>query len=470
MADLFDIAIIGGGPAGQAAAERTLAAGLSTCMIDEQQRPGGQILRQPPAQYRVPGWMKGRLYRDLRDQLERTAKQEKLDWIGGTSVAGLWREDDHFRLSLSGQRNGDLHARRVLVATGCYDMPVPLPGWTLPGVLSAGGLQTLLKGQQLTPGSDILLFGTHPLMLVLAEQLLAAGIMVRGVLFAQPFSHLLRLMPAHALAALRAPAPLLAAAGSWKILRRAGVPILFDAQVTALIADEGGATLAAADVTCHSAQRRIACDIAAMCFGFLPQSDLTRAAGADMRWSDPAGGWETGHDPWMRSSVPGLYVAGETGGVAGADAALLDGAIAGLAMAVDAGAIPADVGRRDVDALLRRRARLQPFIDLLRAVADPRDWLPTTTADTLICRCEDVTAETVDRAITEAMELGSDFGASAIKLRCRAGMGLCQGRSCEHGVMRRITAATGTPLPAISGFRARYPVRAIPIDDLIAPD
>lgn len=468
MADAtYDVAIVGGGPAGQAAAERLIAAGLTVCLIDEQQRPGGQILRQPPPGHRVTGWMAGRLYRTLKAQLRRIEGNGALDFIGGTSVLGLWHETCGFRLSLSGQHTGNVTAHRVLIAAGCYDMPVPLPGWTLPGLMSAGGLQTLLKGQQIVPGQAIILFGTHPLMLVLAQQLIEAGASVRAVLFAQPLADLLQLMPRHALAALRHAGPLLAALHSWRALRRAGVPLRFGTRVERLVGADG--VLAGADIVDRGTTSRIDGDIAAMCFGFLPQSDLPRAAGAAMRWSDPAGGWETIHDPAMRTSVPGLYVAGETSGVTGADAALLEGALAGLTIATDAGRLSQAEGERAAAPLRRRRAHLQGFIDLLRAIADPRAYMPATTSDTIICRCEDVSAATLDAAITDAVALGTQVSASAIKLRCRAGMGLCQGRSCERSVMQRIVAATGAPPAAIRGFRPRYPARPMPISDLIDP-
>lgn len=463
---VYDVAIIGGGPAGQAAALRTLESGLTTCMIDEQQRPGGQILRQPPSAFAVDHWMASSLYRPLRDQLASIEAQDGLEWIGGTSVAGLWCEEDGWRLHLTGQRSGPLRARRVLVATGCYDMPVALPGWTLPGAMSAGAVQTLLKGQQVVAGSRILLFGSHPLQLVLAEQLVAAGAEIAGIVFPQSRSRMARAALPHLPGSLRTPKALLAATGAMASLRRHRVPIHYGARVTRLIAGDGG-TLAHAEIEENGHTRSIACDIAAQCFGFLPQSDLPRQAGAATRWSTPAGGWETLHDPWMRASLPGLYVAGETTGVTGADAAMLEGMIAGVAMALDAGRTGRVIAEADHARLRSERARLQPFIALLRAVADPRPWLPVPAPDTLLCRCEDISTATVDETIAALSTMGPDFGASAVKHRCRAGMGLCQGRSCEHAIIRRIATARNCPPHQVDGFRVRFPVRPIPLDEIV---
>ncbi|KQM18343.1 FAD-dependent oxidoreductase [Novosphingobium sp. Leaf2] len=461
----YDIAIVGGGPAGLAAAERTIAAGLNTCVIDEQQRPGGQILRQPPTGFSVPGWLSGAPYRTGRALLRRVEADPRLHWLGCRSVLGITpcAQADGFGLTLSGTGGGLEHiaAARVIIAGGCYDMPVALPGWTLPGVMSAGSVQTLIKAQQVLPGQRIVLFGTHPLMIVLAQQIVAAGGQVEAVCFAQPFAAMAKAALAHLPRAVRTPGPLAAAAAGMAALRRHGVPVRYASPVIACEGADAVTHVRLADGTA------LPCEVAAMCYGFLPQADLPRQVGATMRWSDPAGGWEAVHDDAMRASVPGLYVAGETTGVAGSDAAMAQGAIAGLAAAQDAGALTPSQAHAAMRAPRRARAAMQGFIDLLRAVANPRPWLPKAAADTLLCRCEDIAAADVDRAIADAAALGDSFGASAIKLRCRVGMGLCQGRTCEHAVIRRIAARRGCPEAVVAGFRPRFPARAVSIADLL---
>ncbi|WDF74574.1 FAD-dependent oxidoreductase [Novosphingobium sp. KACC 22771] len=454
---LFDIAIIGGGPAGQAAAQQTLAAGLSTTMIDEQARPGGQILRQPPPAFAVKGWMAGRLYRPLRRLLAQTEADARLKWRGATSVAGIERIGDHFRLTLSGTHGGTLLARRVLIAAGCYDMPVAMPGWTLPGVMSAGAVQTMLKSQQVVAGQPIVLLGSHPLLLVLATQILDAGGEVAAVLMPQTYGRMVLAALPYLAGAMFTPGPLMAAGAAMARLRRAGVPLMMGARPVGFTGD---GRLEAVDYAWCGRTHRIAAQAAAVSYGFLPQSDLPRQVGAAVRWARPAGGWETICDGAMRSSIPGLYVAGETTGVAGADAAMAEGTIAGIAMAMDAGArAPFDMARAQA-----RRARLQPFINLLRAVADPGDVWPLATPETLLCRCEDISvaqvAATIDR-------LPAMADASAVKHRCRIGMGLCQGRSCEHALVRRIAAARGCDPDAVAPFRTRFPARPLPFDEII---
>lgn len=468
---VFDIAIVGGGPAGLAAAERTLAAGLSTCIIDEQQRPGGQILRQPPAAFSVPGWLTGAPYRKGRALLANVSDDAKLHWLGGQSLLGITPDpagEAGFTLALSGTMGGvsEVQAKRVLVAGGCYDMPVALPGWTLPGVMSAGAVQTLVKAQQVLPGQRVVLFGTHPLMIVLAQQVIEAGGQVEAVCFAQSVAQMARAALAHLPRAIATPAPLIAAAGGMAALRRAGVKVRYGAPVLRC-EGEGQGGVDQVVIAGPNGEEALACDLAVMCYGFLPQADLVRQAGAGVRWSNPAGGWEAVHDDAMRSTVPDLYVAGETTGVAGSDAAMAEGAIAGLAIAQDAGALTECEAAAAMRGPRSTRKAMQGFIDLLRAVADPRPWLPAASADTLLCRCEDIPAGAVDKAIADALSVGPSFGASAIKLRCRAGMGLCQGRSCEHALVRRIAAARGCAEGEVEGFRPRFPARALAIADLL---
>lgn len=461
---MIDIAIIGGGPAGQAAARETLAAGLTTIMLDEQARPGGQILRQPPAAFGVSNWMAGRLYRPLRDLLARTEADPRLDWRGGTSVVGIERIADHFRLTVSGATSGTVPARRVLIAAGCYDMPVAMPGWTLPGVMSAGAVQTMLKSQQVVAGQPIVLLGSHPLLLVLATQLLDAGAEIAAILMPQTYGQMARAALPHLAGASLSPGPLMAAGAAMLRLRRAGVSVMMGARPIGFAGKNG--RLDAVNYARGGQVRRIRAQVAAVGYGFLPQSDLPRQIGAAVRWAQPAGGWETLCDEAMRSSVPGLYVAGETTGVTGADAAMAEGQIAGIAMAMDAALSDAQALRRMAKARARR-ARMQPFIELLRAVANPSPYWPQATPETLLCRCEDISLAQVDSAMAAAARHSPAADASAIKHRCRIGMGLCQGRSCEHALVRRIAAARGCDPDEVGPFRPRFPARPIPMDELL---
>jgi thioredoxin reductase len=448
MADAVDVAIIGGGPAGQAAALQLAALPCSITVLDEQPAPGGQILRQPAVGLPVG---EGGDYPELRAQLQRFRDLDP-DWRGGRSVLGIERTGDGFRLIVAGPEGIErLAARKVLVAAGCQDLAVPLPGWTLPGVMAAGGLQAFLKGQKLVPGRRIALAGTHPLMLLIAEQIVAAGGEVAAVAFAQPIGDMLRSGLSNAAAGLRGGSNLAMAGAAVARLHKAGVPVLTGAR---LLEIDGDDCVRAVQIEGRGSR---ACDAVGLCFGFVPQADLVRAAGVHMRPAGAAGGWAAVVDPWMQTSLTGLYAAGETTGVAGAPAAATGGALAGLAIAQGLGLASAREAARRAAALRRRHRRQLDFAQLLDRFADPSRWWPDVRPETLACRCENVPFEALERALDQVRT------ADAAKLMTRCGMGLCQGRNCEPTLLRLLEARGCRADP---GFAARFPARPVPIGDL----
>ncbi len=455
MTERFDVAIVGAGPAGQAAALRLAGMGASVAVVDEQPRPGGQILRQPPTDFAVRGWMEGGSYAGLRAQLERFEGDGDIAWRGGRSVLGVSQRpagdgELGFALTLSSAEGvGRITARRLLIATGCQDLAVPLPGWTLPGVYAAGGLQAFLKSQRIIPGDRVILAGTHPLQLVIAAQIVEAGGSVVAVLFAQPRARMITTMASAPLVALGHAGNMLMAAAAMRTLMRHRVPVQFDSPVERILGEDRVEGLIAGG-------RRWDGDTVGLCFGFVPQSTLPRMIGADMRRAGPSGGWATTHDRWMRSTVPGLFVAGETTGVAGAPAAMAAGEVAGIGIAYDLGMIDETSAERHAAAPRSIREDYLRFARLLDRLSDPRPWFPALDADTLVCRCEDV-------PLSHITPLVGDRSANAIKLATRCGMGPCQGRNCEPTLLRLLDD------PADPGFAARFPARPATIADLAGP-
>ena len=450
-----DVAIVGGGPAGQAAALILGRGGARVAVIDEQARPGGQILRQPPAAFTLPRWMTGASYRGLRQQLAAFEALSEVRWLGNRSVIGIDGAIDAFTITTTTSTGVErIGARRVLIAAGCYDLPVAIPGWTLPGAMGAGGLQALVKAQGVLPGDRIALAGTHPLMLIVAAQIVAAGGAVAEILFEQTR----RSMLANLGGAVPAAGPLRDAARALVQLRRAGVAVRFGQRLLAIEGADAVAALRVADR--DGRERRLACDAVGLCYGFLPQSDLPRQAGLAMRWASPTGGWAATHDEWMRGSIPGIAVAGETTGVAGAPAALQAGRIAGVGLAADLGLIdlPAACAIQSPAARAWRRARR--FAATLDRIADPGPTL-ARLSETIVCRCEDVTLATLNAAIGAAPEV------NAVKLATRCGMGLCQGRGCEHLLTRLVAAHCGVTPDTLRPFTPRFPARPVRIGDLL---
>lgn len=452
MAEPLDILIVGGGPAGQAAALRLSSYGLSIAVVDEQPQPGGQILRQPPASFEVRGWLRGKPYAVLKRQLARFETASGITWLGGRSVLGLSPiGDDLFGVTIASAQSAEqLTARRVLIAAGCQDLAVPVPGWTLPGVYAAGGIQAFVKSQRFVPGKRIVLAGTHPLQLLIAAQIVEAGGSVGGIFFAQSRATMARALlsrPATAASHFATLAPAIAALHT---LRRHRVPVHFGASIQAIFGNDQVESVVAGG-------ERIACDAVGLCFGFVPQSALPRMIGARVRPAGYAGGWAAVSDRWMRSSIRGLFVAGETTGVAGAMAAISAGEIAGIGMAFDLALIEEKAAEQASAAARARHATSLRFANLLDRIADPHRYFPAIQPETPICRCEKVSLEQIEPLI-------GSCSANGVKLATRCGMGVCQGRNCEPTLLRLMGNADDP------GFAARFPARPVTIADLAATD
>ncbi|MFD0514374.1 FAD-dependent oxidoreductase [Streptomyces aureus] len=164
---MFDLAIVGAGPAGMSAALTAADHGLTVVVVDEQQRAGGQIFRQPPEDFSGSALHPTAGYGWATDLIRRFETDSRLTTEFGWSAIGVLSDDtepDCLRVAINHPEHGTrvLGTRRLLIATGAYDLPVAFPGWTLPGVMTAGGVQTLVKAQKMAPVGDVVLAGAHP--------------------------------------------------------------------------------------------------------------------------------------------------------------------------------------------------------------------------------------------------------------------------------------------------------------------
>ncbi|MBV7257494.1 FAD-dependent oxidoreductase [Pacificimonas sp. WHA3] len=471
----YDVVIVGAGPAGLAAAEVLAGLGASVAIIDEQARAGGQIMRQPPRSFIIRRWLPGGLYGALKALLRRVETQE-VTWLFSTTVLGIEPAEaaSGFEIStLSGNTLGSVKAKRVLVAAGCHERPVPFPGSLLPGVMGAGALQGWLKGQQMLAGETVLFSGTHPFMLLVASQMIAAGASVKAVAFAQSRRDFL-------FGVLRRPLILLthwrvfltAAHSLWRI-RRAGTRIFFRHRVNAA---EGSAQLSEVSLTpvdhrgsgtAGAEDKRFTVDRLGLCYGFQVSSELARQAGAKVRWLEAAGGWIVDHSAAMESSLSGLYVAGEITGMAGADASRHEGTLAGLGMAsslsLNGIGKLSRVGARARRGLAREK-RFAAYLNRLSALP-PGLLGAMATEDSILCRCEKVTCKTVREILATHPEVTSP---NALKLLSRVGMGFCQGRLCYANAAASLIAAGRVSPENLQPFEARWPVRPVPVSAIPA--
>ena len=359
-------------------------------------------------------------------------------------------------------RSERLRAAVVVLATGAMERPVPVPGWTLPGVMTAGAVQILLKASGLVP-EGLVLAGTGPLLYLLAAQLIAAG--------APPGAVLDTAARADEWAALRHLPAALGAEGRGLLrkglalkgaLRRSGAPVF--RRVTD-VRIEGGAAAEAVRFRSFGRERLVAAGLVALHEGVIPATHITRSLGCEHAWDDAARCFRPALDEWGRSSVPGVLVAGDLGGIGGARAAEHAGRLAAWEALRQAGRLSA--AQRDALAApdqvaLRAHLGARRLLDRMYA---PRAEILRPADGVVACRCEEVTAGQVRAVARQGCQ-----GPNQAKAFLRAGMGPCQGRLCGPVVSELIAEARGIGVAEAGAYRIRPPLKPVTVGELAAMD
>ncbi|AOK62360.1 FAD/NAD(P)-binding oxidoreductase [Burkholderia ubonensis] len=457
--------IVGAGPAGVRAAEALVDAGLRPVVIDENARWGGQIYRQPPAERAfvrsksvLYGFEAGKAH---AVHATMAALLPHLDYRPDTLAwaCGAGRLD-----TLQGGRETIVPFSHLIVASGATDRLLPVPGWTLAGVYALGGAQVALKAQGCAIGRRVVFAGTGPLLYLVAYQYAKAGAHVVAVLDTSPWQQ----QAAAAPSLLRIPS--MFAKGMYYVgwLRAHGVAIETGVTLERVLGERHVTGLAWRGAGEHAQPRRIDCDALGLGFGLRPETQLADLAGCRFRFDPLNRAWLPERDAAGRTSVPGVYVAGDGAGIAGADAAEASGRRAALALLADAGVdARAAAGKPDAAALERRLARIDAFrAGLEAAFAPPAQYAAHCPDDTIVCRCEEVDAGALRRCIRggEAGEI------NRLKALTRVGMGRCQGRMCGDAAALVLAAETGKPLAEVGRLRAQPPVKPFPIAAALGGD
>jgi NADPH-dependent 2,4-dienoyl-CoA reductase/sulfur reductase-like enzyme len=455
------IIVIGGGPAGLSAAIAAAESGAQTLVIDENLQAGGQIYRQPPETYQVEN--PGSLGEDYADGQALLRKVECLsDKITIWNDALVWSVFDSKQLAIA--RGNDLvlvDADAMVVATGAYERPVPVAGWTLPGVMTAGGAQLMLKSQRVRPGQKVLLAGTGPLQLVVASQMLDAGMDVVAVAESASIRGAWRYFPDM----LRQPRLIASGLKYVQRLKSAGVKMM-RSYVLKSIEGETHAhrvILEKVDSMCRPGTgetKSFDTDTVCIGYGLIPSVWLTSMLGCRHHYDPLTGGWIPGFDAGMQTDQAGVFVAGDGAGIAGVLVARAEGRIAGLSAAVHAGILSSEQAQRAAHGLRTKLNSLRKFrrsLDQIYRIYP--DLYANITDDTIVCRCEGITAG----EIREAMRAGT-FSLNDIKKRSRAGMGHCQAANCAPVIAAMLVRELGLRPEAVRMMTTRPPARPIPLN------
>ncbi len=455
--DSVELAIIGAGPAGLAAAIAASELGIKATVFDEGAGPGGQV------------------YRAIEDTGKRPDRLSLLgeDYARGSDLAARFRASGSkyltrhsvFDIAPDGGlgvlgRDGArwIAARRVIIAPGAMERPVPVPGWTLPGVMGAGAAQTLLKSSGLIPSTPTVLAGSGPLVLLVARQLLAAGSQIAAILDTTPRANYM------------SAAPLLPSAFLAGNDLRKGIAWLREVKRSGVawhngvsgIRIEGDEAVEAISFSSGGRRERIACRLVLLHEGVIPNTQLSMAAGIEHDFDETQWCWRPRADAFGRTDLDPILVAGDGAGIGGADVAADAGHLAALAVAADLGRLAAgdlETRARPIMARIERKRRVRRFLDAL--YRPRREVLAPPDDETMVCRCEEVTAGELRRVAAMGCP-----GPNQAKAFTRCGMGPCQGRMCGLTSAAVLAAAGGRSMTDVGHLRIRPPIKPITVGEL----
>lgn len=459
MIEEVDLLVLGAGPAGIGTAVEASRHGVATVVVDEATAAGGQVYRAtslPVADARAmgPDYATGEV---LRRRLVRSG-------VACAFGHRVWLATPGFHVEAVGP-DGPTRwlAKRLVVATGATERVIAVPGWTTPGVIGLAGATVLLKAQQVLPGETTVVAGCGPLLAAVAVGILKGGGKVAAVVDLAGPADWLRALPALA----SRPALLARGAGWLRRIRAAGVPVLSRHAVAEVLGEDGvqGVVVVKLDRNgrprAGAVPRVIRADALALGHGLVPSTELTRLLGARHAFHPERGGWIAERDADLRTSVPGLYVAGDGGGISGAVPAGLEGQIAGLAVARDLGRLLPAAHEAAAHPVMRKLARARHFGAAMAGMMALRPGLlDLVTPETTVCRCEDVPRWEIE----EALQRGA-ADLNQLKSWTRCGMGPCQGRLCGETAASLVARAVGGRERA-GLWTARPPLRPVPLATL----
>ncbi|QFZ83986.1 FAD-dependent oxidoreductase [Variovorax paradoxus] len=451
-----DVLVVGAGPAGLSAALAARQAGASVLVLDERLQAGGQFYKPLAPSHHAPRPADRQFANGLA--LERDVRAAGVTIAQGAQVWAAFSA--HEVSALIDGRATHIRCRQLVIAPGAYERPVPIPGWTLPGVMTTGAAQTLARAYRVAPGRRVVIAGNGPLNLQLAAELLVGGAHVVAVLesaaspSARHWRHLLT-------TARTAPDLVRQGWGYLRQLRAHKVPVLWR---HAVVGAEGDGELTAVQAVQLDAQgqptsslQRFEADTLCLGYGFIPSTELARMLGCEHRVVDRHLGYlatVTAEDG--ATSLDGVFVVGDGADMGGSRVALARGTLAGRSAARKLGLLtkPTPSSDRTAAQLQRAECFQQALWSLYEA---PPVALAAISDDTLLCRCEEISFGSV----REQIRAGRDTLA-ALKRNARLGMGRCQGRYCAVTAAKLVSEMTGRALEVEQYFAPRPPAKPVP--------
>ena len=460
-----DLVIIGGGPAGITAATEAARIGVSVALIDENENLGGKVLG--PAGSTIKGSVSDKIEKNLRRQILNDFDRVK-DKIALYLNTEVWDILDQ-RMVLLYPKSGPaqevkrIKGDKLIISVGAFEKAIPFPGWTLPGVFSVGGLNTLVK-KGILPGKRFLIAGTGPLQLVLAHHLINAGAGLSAIVNATS----LKDIAANAFQLISSIDYLKIRSGFDYLqnIKRHNIPIYRSHIISKVY---GASEVEKAEIIkvdrswnpIKGTEKEINVDSVAYGFGLIPCTELTRLCGCKHIYDERRGYWRVERNERMETNVPGVFAAGDGLTIKGYSAAIEEGRIAALEACAQLDLVGRSEADRFIRPALRKLKRSNRFGQIMDAISTPRPGIfNILTDDTVVCRCEEVTMQDVISAVADGARDVND-----IKRRTRLGMGHCQGRFCGQVINELIWRLTGVRKQR-GIFTPRIPAKPVPFECL----
>ncbi len=462
MAEQTDVLVVGAGPAGLAAACAASSCGLDVTLVDEQHTPGGQLFRN--IESKLGQSMLDPKERELGISLAREFRDAGIKYEPHTIVWGI--EPRKISCTTAG-KSRVLHASSIIVAPGAMERPVPFPGWTMPGVLGAGGADILRRsGGTLTdaPKGPVVLAGNGPLLLLLACHLVECGVHIVAWLDTGYWSR--RSMAPALMPASLLDAPYLGKGLSLAMrIAKAKIPFVAGATNIRAIGDR---QLEKVVYEVRGTQKEIVTQCLVRHEGIIPRTHILNSLGVKHTWDSLQRYWYPDVTDFGATSIEGIHLAGDAGYVHGGDASIIKGRLAGIDVAKRLGVITESEAAYRARYLQRKLLQTRIARGFLRYVFAPNPDIFDPPDETLVCRCESVTAGEIRKVVAEGH---SDV--NEVKRHTRCGMGLCQGRMCGQA-LAELTASGHSSTPKTVGtLQVRQPFRPVTMANyctLYAPD
>lgn len=465
----YHVIIVGSGFAGLSAAQTLAGRGLDILVIDESVRPGGQLLRKirlKPSYFPKlePDLMKSKGF----DLIRTLNKASDIGWLFQAKVLGIFKNRRllvHIEnINASGEKDSEkileVRAEHLILATGARERYLPFKGWTLPGVMSIGSAQILMKSYGVLPARSTLIAGTSPLMMVLASEILGNKGEVTALMDENPLRKKLAFLPL-----IQHHWPKLMEGALYTarmVLNR--VPMLQRYRVIEAGGREGFESVIMAKITPEGdvipgTKTEFTADALAVGYGFVPNIELPVQAGCDLEYQKNKGGWVVKVGETLESSSPSVYAVGEITGIAGAKKSFIQGKLAATSILKKMGKIDIKNWKKEIQTLISLDHQQTGYASFLNHLCQvPKSAYAAIPDETMICRCEEITMGTIKKGIRQGFDtIGS------LKKATRCGMGRCQGRICGPVIFDIITALTPKSPGEIGYSLSRAPVKNVNI-------